>query len=183
MYNKDIPTRAELPSSKQLLRSTLIAILIAAVLLITVVLPSEYGIDPTGIGRKLGLAEMGETKVMLEVAANTTTPLSVPQAVADRLGPPPLNSPQPAPAQAVANPNLKTDEVTVSLNPGEAIEVKLTMKSGAKVSYVWNVTGGAVYHDTHGEGNNGVFHHFSEGRGVQADAGELIAPFDGKVGW
>jgi hypothetical protein len=51
MYNTDLPNRTELPSSKQLLRSTIIAIIIAAALLVTVVLPSEYGIDLTGIGR------------------------------------------------------------------------------------------------------------------------------------
>jgi hypothetical protein len=42
MYNSDLPTRAELPSSKQLLRSTIVAIVVAGILLITVVLPSEY---------------------------------------------------------------------------------------------------------------------------------------------
>jgi len=41
MYNNDLPTRAELPSSKQLLRSTLIAIVVAAVLLVTVVCPAN----------------------------------------------------------------------------------------------------------------------------------------------
>jgi hypothetical protein len=55
MYNTDIPTRAELPTSAQLIRSTLIAAGIAAALLVTVVLPAEYGIDPTGAGRALGL--------------------------------------------------------------------------------------------------------------------------------
>ena len=65
MYNSDLPTRAELPTSKQLLRSTLIAIVSAAALLVAVVLPAEYNIDPTGIGGALGLAEMGEIKQQL----------------------------------------------------------------------------------------------------------------------
>jgi hypothetical protein len=47
MYNSDLPTRAELPSSKQLRRSTIVAIVVASILLITVVLPSEYDIDPS----------------------------------------------------------------------------------------------------------------------------------------
>ncbi len=58
MYNSDIPTRAELPTSKQLLRSTLIAIATAIVILVTIVLPAEYNIDPTRICRLLGLAQM-----------------------------------------------------------------------------------------------------------------------------
>lgn len=65
MYNTDIPSRAELPSSAQLLRSTLFAATTATALLVTTVLPAEYGIDPTGIGRVLGLTQMGEIKVQL----------------------------------------------------------------------------------------------------------------------
>ncbi|NYT73770.1 hypothetical protein HZU72_15235 [Halomonas sp. QX-2] len=65
MYNTDLPTRAELPSTGKLLRSTLMAVVIAVALLITVVLPAEYAIDPTGAGRLLGLTEMGEIKTQL----------------------------------------------------------------------------------------------------------------------
>jgi len=44
------------------------------VLLLTTVLPAEYGIDPTGAGRVLGLTQMGEIKVRLarEAAADAT---------------------------------------------------------------------------------------------------------------
>ncbi|MDN3685963.1 hypothetical protein QW180_30055 [Vibrio sinaloensis] len=65
MYNTDMPSRAELPTTKQLVRSTFIALVTAIVLLITVILPAEYAIDPTGMGRALGLAEMGEIKAQL----------------------------------------------------------------------------------------------------------------------
>src|SRR5215208_169722 len=65
MYNTDMPNRAELPTSAQLIRSTLIAAGVAAALLVAVVLPAEYGIDPTGAGRAFGLAEMGEIKGQL----------------------------------------------------------------------------------------------------------------------
>ncbi len=65
MYNTDLSTRAELPSTGKLLRSTLLAAVIASVLLATVVLPAEYAIDPTVAGRLLGLTEMGEIKSQL----------------------------------------------------------------------------------------------------------------------
>jgi len=65
MYNSNIPNADQLPSSKQLLLSTLAAAVVAGVLLITVVLPAEYAIDPTGIGKSLGLAQMGEIKTSL----------------------------------------------------------------------------------------------------------------------
>lgn len=59
-------------SVRKLLRSTVIALLVAAVLLVTVVLPAEYGVDPTGVGRVLGLTQMGEIKTRLarEAAAD-----------------------------------------------------------------------------------------------------------------
>ncbi len=59
-------------SPRRLLRSTLIALAVAVLLLVTVVLPAEYGIDATGVGRVLGLTRMGEIKTRLakEVAAD-----------------------------------------------------------------------------------------------------------------
>jgi hypothetical protein len=71
MSNPQLPPVA--PSSpRQLLRSVLIALAVALLLLFTVVLPAEYGIDPTGAGRVLGLTRMGEIKVRLarEAAAD-----------------------------------------------------------------------------------------------------------------
>ncbi|MDQ8150624.1 MAG: transmembrane anchor protein, partial [Gemmatimonadota bacterium] len=54
MYNTNIPIDRELPSSKKLLKSTILAAATAAVLLVTVVMPAEYGIDPTGLGKIIG---------------------------------------------------------------------------------------------------------------------------------
>lgn len=55
MYNSDLPRRADLPTSAQLRRSTWIAGVAASAILVFVVLPSEYAIDPTGVGSVLGL--------------------------------------------------------------------------------------------------------------------------------
>lgn len=68
------------PSPAGLLKSTLIALAVATVLLVTCVLPAEYGVDPTGIGRVLGLTQMGEVKMAIaeEAAANAAA-----QAAAD----------------------------------------------------------------------------------------------------
>jgi len=72
MYNTDFPAKADLPSAGRLVRSSAIAGVSALAILITVVLPSEYGIDPTGFGRLTGLATMGQIKMQLaeEAAAN-----------------------------------------------------------------------------------------------------------------
>jgi hypothetical protein len=74
------PLTPDLPSSGSLWRSTVIALAIAIVLLVTCVLPAEYGTDPTGIGRVLGLTQMGEVKMAIaeEAASNAAA-----QAAAD----------------------------------------------------------------------------------------------------
>lgn len=60
------------PTPRTLVRSTAIAVAVAAAILVTTVLPAEYGIDPTGVGRVLGLTQMGEIKTRLakEAAAD-----------------------------------------------------------------------------------------------------------------
>lgn len=72
MYNSNIPSNEDLPSTGKLIKSTVLAIIAAGVLLVTVVMPSEYGIDPSGLGKMLGLTDMGEIKTSLaeEAAAD-----------------------------------------------------------------------------------------------------------------
>lgn len=90
MYNTEFPSKADLPSNNRLVRSTIIAGVSAMAILVTVVLPSEYGIDPTGFGRLTGLTTMGQIKMQLAeeaaadealsaaVAAGTAIPSPVP---------------------------------------------------------------------------------------------------------
>lgn len=191
MYNTDIPTRAELPTSKQLLRSTIIAVLAAAAILVTIVLPAEYAIDPTGIGRTLGLAEMGEIKAQLAQEAERD------RATDRRSGMPPA---RPAPDQrssligrvfaelvigsaaAQTTPAARSDEMKITLRPGEGSEVKLVMRRAAKVSFSWTVAGGVVNFDLHGDGG-GQQTSYEKGRGVPGAEGVLEAAFDGNHGW
>lgn len=183
MYNTDMPTRAELPSSAKLLRSTAIALVTAVVLLVTVVMPADYGIDPTGIGRVLNLTEMGEIKKELaaEAAADAAAKPASAAAAVQPSPAAPLAAPAPAPAaEAVKGP--WRDETRVTLQPGEGIEIKLSMKQGAKALFAWSVQGGVVNFDTHGDAL-GRSISYEKGRAVAADDGELVAAFDGKHGW
>lgn len=195
MYNSDIPVRAELPSSRQLIRSTIIAAVSAVVLLYTVVLPSEYGVDPTGIGRVLGLTEMGEIKTRLakeavEDAAATQASQSEPAAAAGNEQPanaaPVATTPAQTPAAPSASETGSTatwrDEMTFTLAPGQGTEIKLEMKEGEKALYSWTVKGGVVNFDTHGDAF-GRSISYEKGRGVASDEGELIAAFTGNHGW
>ncbi len=188
MYNSDLPSRADLPSTKQLFRSTLIAAGIAGAILVTAVLPGEYGIDPTGIGRVLGLTQMGEIKQQLAAEAEADA-MAAP--VVAEAAPAPASEPAAPAAEAVADtaspPPIAADawreEVTLTLAPGEAAEIKLVMKSGETADYAWTTKSGALNSDLHGDGQGGQATSYRKGRAEAADSGELTAAFDGSHGW
>jgi len=195
MYNSDTPLRAELPSSKRLLRSTLLAAISALALLVAVVLPAEYGIDPTGVGRVLRMTDMGEIKQQLaaDAAADAAgTPVAEPPATGttviakvDTAQPATKATPvdtMAASAQA-AEPKVEwRDETPFTLKPGEGTEIKLKMVAGAKAQYSWVVKGGAVNFDTHGDALLKSIS-YEKGRGVASKEGVLEAAFTGNHGW
>jgi hypothetical protein len=177
---------AELPSSQTLLRSTLIALAVATALLVTIVLPAEYAIDPTGVGRVLGLTQMGEIKMSLahEAAAAEAAEAAL---LAGGAAPPAAEPGSPVPAVAdSAAPATRSDVTTITLRPNEGKEVKLEMAGGATVRYNWSVEGGVVNYDTHGDPWNApreFYHGYGKGTAVPGQEGELIAAFDGLHGW
>lgn len=209
MYNTDIPARAELPTSAQLFRSTAIAAAAAVAILITIVLPSEYAIDPTGVGRALGLTQMGETKVQLaaEAAADAAADRKAAQASLQ-----PRTQPEQAHGHDHASPDAhahdapsasvsataataqppaapqpaaaagRSDKVSLVLRPGQGAEVKLTMKAGDKAYFDWTANGAAVNFDAHGDGG-GRSISYKKGRQVGEDTGVIQAAFNGNHGW
>ena len=168
MYNANKPVADELPSSARLLRSTAIAIVAAAAILLTVVLPSEYGIDPTGAGRVLGLTEMGEIKIQLAEEAGADAAAAAGTASAEAAPP--------------TGPETRSDEISVTLSPGQGTEIKLVMDKGAQARFEWTANGGLLNYDTHGDGG-GQSISYEKGRGVPGDEGLLVAAFDGNHGW
>lgn len=188
MYNSDLPTRAELPTTNQLLKSTAIAMAVAGALLVTVVLPAEYGVDPTGIGRVLGLKEMGEIKQQLaeeaatdaEQTAVASPAESAPEVVA-RV-PEEVAAPEATQPEAAASDVWK-DEMTLTLNPGDAAEIKLTMAEAGIATYEWVTDQGHLNSDLHGDGPGGKFISYRKGRFETGDSGEFAADFEGVHGW
>ena len=186
MYNSDTPLQAELPSSKQLMKSTVLAVIAAIVLLFTVVLPAEYGIDPTGVGKMLRLTEMGQVKQQLaeEAAADAAgllendTPTSETPDI-DNVTEQTMDT---TPTDTTVADGQWRDEIPFTLTPGEGIEIKMKMESGDKAKYSWVVTGGDVNFDTHGDAPGQAIS-YEKGRGIAADEGVLEAAFTGNHGW
>jgi hypothetical protein len=194
MYNSDIPTRAELPSSAQLIKSTILAIVAAAVILVTLVLPAEYAIDPTGIGRALKLTQMGEIKNQLAAEAEADRQMdrqrqqqvpapgqrsSLPQIIASW-----IVSPASAGTSMLAQATERSDETVITLQPAEGVEWKMRMSQGAQARYAWTVQGGSVNYDMHGTPASGAKEtSYKSGRAVPKDEGTLTAAYDGSHGW
>lgn len=178
MSNAQEPTTDEPPSSAQLLRSTLIALAAAIVILVTVILPSEYDIDPTGVGRMLGFAEVDGTEQQL--AAEATQDHGMQHGTADRPGALDLIL-----GLFVSRAHAQEawrDEATFTLGSGEPIETKMVMKKGETVEYEWTAEGGRINFDLHGHGGgNSVT--YEKGRGQTSGKGSFTATFDGEHGW
>jgi hypothetical protein len=198
MYNVNPPPANQLPSSRALLRSTLIAAGTALVLLVIVVLPAEYGVDPTRLGRVLGLTQMGEIKMALaeEAAAATAAEQAAAEqaaVVSGEVTPTATETPvteapvtEPAATEAAgldAPAGVNSHEVSVTLEPGQGKEIKLVMLEGDSVDYRWTVAGGVVNSDTHADRPGLDYHGYFRGTGQASDAGVLVAAFDGMHGW
>jgi len=161
------------------MRSTAVAAAIAGVILFTIVLPAEYGIDPTGIGRVLGLKEMGDIKVALAMeelddAADHAAAKSAQAAQAGATA---------IPAVAPSTPTTKNDSASVVLAPNQGKEIKLVMNKDARVQFSWSTNRGVVNYDTHADAPTIKYHGYTKGTGARADSGQLVAAFDGHHGW
>lgn len=173
MKNINIPTDQDVPSTKQLVKSTIIAAIAAGVLLVTIIMPAEYGIDPTGFGETIGLKKMGEIKVSLaeEAAADRMQnaaakskddPVPVP-ATPQKTGATSQTAvPKPAP---VASPALLNHQMQVTLAPNEGTEIKVVLSKGKKVQYKWWTDSGKANFDVHGDSKklNIDYHNYSKG--------------------
>lgn len=178
MHNANIPDHTELPSNKRLLKSTIIAIVSAVVILVTIVLPAEYGIDPTGIGSITGLKRMGEIKTALaeeleadQQGAGGSTDAVVTSQIEEA-----------APAFVQSESEQRTDTMTVTLAANESTEIKLTMQKDASVEFTWSSDDGDAFYDLHGDSKEINYHVYEKGTESSAQ-GTLIAAFDGNHGW
>jgi hypothetical protein len=159
----------EVPSARSLTVATLLSAIVAGVLLVTVILPAEYGVDPTGAGRALGLyrepaAGIGDAETAAAqgaMPAGTTTL---------------TRSPVP----------YRSDEMSLVLKPGEGGEIKAVMAAGQYFVYTWTATGGTVDVDMHGEafdpkGEEATSYWKDEYQ--PGDQGIFTAPVAGRHGW
>lgn len=183
MNNAPKPNLEDLPTKAQLFRSSIIAGIGAVAILVTIYLPAEHAIDPTGVGSVLGLTEMGEIKVQLAEEAEADRFLDEQRA----------RDPSSSVLDAVFGLFVGTahaqdaqqtwqDTVTFVLEPGATAEIKMTMEAGNVVDYAWTATGGRVNFDLHAHSGGGSVD-YERGSGQTSGEGSIEAPFAGDHGW
>jgi len=187
MYNSNIPTDRELPSTRQLIKSTILAALGAMVILVTIVMPAEYGRDPTSIGNILGLTQKGQIKMSLaaeaaaeQAAIDAATSSGKPIVVEEVAKPAPVVSQTEEP-QANA---MRTDETIITLQPNEGSEIKVDLKKGEVVKFVWASDAGKANFDMHADSKELKIDYHGYGKGSSTrEEGTIEAAFDGYHGW
>ena len=165
MTEPEIPI-APPPPRKKLLIGMAAALGLAAVALVVFVLPAEYGIDPTGAGKALGLTKLAEPGMNEEQirGAKRTGVLTL--------------SEQPPQRDDWA------DRWQITLGPYEAIELKYTLAERAPLDFSWQASG-PLYYDMHShpfEGGDTLTETYSLGALAQMH-GRYIAQFTGLHGW
>jgi hypothetical protein len=159
-----------LPSKSTLLKATATAAGVAALLLVTVVLPAEYGLDPLGAGAVLGLTQISASDPLPEETA----------AVANQAALTPVAE---GPLDHYAG-EYKSDVVEFDIGPYEYVEYKYRLAQGATMLYSWQASAELI-HDMHGERDGAPANSAEsfEKRNRQQASGSFTAPFSGLHGW
>jgi hypothetical protein len=159
-------------STRTLTTAVVAALLAALLILILFVLPAERGIDPTGVGSALGLAQMhGDASASKKASAPTQASAAA------------VTGPQTR--QTISkDAALRSDDMTVVLKPHTGAEIKALMRTGDHFVFRWEATG-PVTMDMHGERANAgdEFTRYWKEADLTSAQGAFTAPFDGRQGW
>lgn len=146
------------PSVKSLIVACLLSTLLAIIILLVAVLPAEFNIDPTGLGRKLGLTVLSQT------ADATIKPSAI----------------------SCSDESEWKDTVIITLPPKKGLEYKFTITKDQIFDFEWNTADNTKLHfDFHGEpagDTSGYFKSFKESTQSESN-GTLTVPFTGSHGW
>ena len=173
---------SEVPSTRRLLKVTAIAIAVAGVILVTTVLPAEYGIDPTGVGSRLGLDVLASTAEAAELPP-TATATATAEPELDAVGQP--AKPVEAGVVSKRDGKYRSETLSLTLAPGKGAEIKAAMKTGDGMVFHWSASGDVAV-DMHGERTGAAKDEYTSywiEKAQRQASGSFTAPFDGSHGW
>lgn len=157
--NNPIPPAAQARDRTDLAFAALIALGLAAVVFATVILPAEFGRDPTGFGRLTGINALSNEGHQIDHGDRSVSRIEA--------GPP------------------RHDVFTFELAGLAEAEYKLHLLANQSLLYNWTATG-VVDFDFHGDPDRpsrpGEFSSYDAAQGLTR-SGSFQAPFDGRHGW
>ena len=143
------------------------ALLVAGLVLVAVILPAEYGVDPLGTGARLGLVELGITGQRVEALEAAAAAGGAQGAIV-------------APQER----GFSQETVEFTIAPGDGMDYKYRLDQGEALLYSWTATGPTAF-EFHAEPDGapaGYAQTYEMAKGTQA-SGTLTAPFPGIHGW
>jgi hypothetical protein len=181
------PPRLE---TKQIIKATLAALILGTLIFVSAVLPAEYGKDPLGTGKLLGLSSLylsNDRRSIAMVETPTYPILKMADAGSDPSVPMPKEANNPAPDKQY---NEREDSVTVRVPAGKGIEFKMNVLKYGKVKYEWVTDHGVLFTDFHGEvkeehpdpNKDEFFESYTEAYSNNI-IGTFCAPYEGRHGW
>ncbi len=146
-----------------MVRATLVALAVSGALLVTIVLPAEFGVDPLGTGRALGLLDLyGSESADAAVAVLLPT--------------------EGGPVFTQLDP-YRTDSREFRLGAYGTLEFKYQLAAGAAMAYEWKASDPLRFDfHTEREGNPEASDTFEKGEAADK-RGAYIAPYAGIHGW
>jgi hypothetical protein len=152
-------SEVELPiqPTKTLIKALVVAVSLAAIIFVTIVLPSEYNIDPTGVGNALGLTVLAATAVEPEAGTPDLT----------------------------GEVGYREDQTTITVPANSGLEYKFLLQQYENLIYTWSSEENDLYFDLHGEPQGdtaGYFESFAAATGSEMK-GSITVPFTGSHGW
>jgi hypothetical protein len=179
--NENMP---EIASIRRLFISAFLAILLALIILVFAVLPAEYGIDPTGVGKKMGLTALAPVQKTPFTVSNDSAVSS--DAISITVVDPKRVEAEMASLRAEAEEkHFWNDTVRVVVPAQKGVEYKFYLEKGARLGFEWQTDGAKLYFDFHGEpkgDKTGYFKSFKVATDNRS-SGTLKVPFSGVHGW
>lgn len=176
--------------TKKIILTTILSLIVGSFILSIAVLPAEYGIDPTGLGKILGFNKLyqkpAETEGSLVVAgANSTKILLIKDGGCEPGVERPKEADNPAPE---AQYTEREDSVQIHLPAGKGKEYKVRILKYGKLMYDWHTDKGFVYSDLHGDvkeekPSKETYYESYTVANSHTLTGTLLAAYEGVHGW
>ena len=166
MNNMANNSAIEVQSKATIIKASLFAIVLAVIATLTIVLPAEYNIDPTGIGKKIGLTQLAANEQTSEPTNEPTSNIAMSK------------------TQSGTKFGYRMDSVSIEVPAGKGLEYKFQLQQYGKLKYQWTASK-ALYFDFHGEpegDTSGFFESYGIGSAAEIK-GTLTTPFEGSHGW